>query len=78
MLPYLEVQNEQTEEDITETIEMPNVTGMAVAEAKKTLSELGLEVEIDGEETEEAIVTDQLPKKGIQINTGTTVSIYVN
>lgn len=74
MLPYLEVQREQTEEDITETIEMPNVTGIELEEAKKVLKELGLEVEVNGES---GMVTDQLPKKGIQINAGTKVTIYV-
>lgn len=71
------MQKQEVEEDIIETIQMPDVTGITVGEAKKTLNELGLEVEIDGEETEEAIVTDQLPKKGIQVNTGTKVTVYV-
>ena len=53
---------------------MPDVIGMNIDEAKKTLKELGLEVEIIGEgET----VTDQLPKKGIQVNTKTKVTTYV-
>jgi PASTA domain len=48
---------------------------MSTADAKKTLKELGLEVEIMGEgET----VGDQLPKTGIKINTGTKVTIYAN
>ena len=33
-------------------------------------------IEINGEEFEEATVIDQLPKKGIQLNTGTKVIIY--
>ena len=57
---------------------MPDVTGMELSEAKKILKELGLEVEIQGEETEENIVTDQLPKKGIEVNVGTKVTIYKN
>ena len=56
---------------------MPDVTTMSLTDAKKTLKELGLEVEIQGEETEENIVTDQLPKKGIEVNVGTKVTIYV-
>lgn len=56
---------------------MPDVTGMELSEAKKILKELGLEVEIQGEETEENIVTDQLPKKGIEVNVGTKVTVYV-
>lgn len=66
---------------MTEAIEMPDVIGMTAEEAKKTLNELGLEVSIDNqteeEENSEKIVTEQLPKKGIQINTGTKVTVYV-
>lgn len=52
---------------------MPEVTGMSTADAKKTLKELGLEVEIIGEgET----IINQLPKNGIKINSGTKVTIY--
>lgn len=56
---------------------MPDVTGMELSEAKKILKELGLEVEIEGEGAEEMLVTDQLPKKGIKVNVGTKVTIYV-
>ena len=74
VLPYLEVNKQETAEETTENVEMPDVIGMNIDEAKKTLKELGLEVEIIGEgET----VTDQLPKKGIQVNTKTKVTIYV-
>ena len=55
---------------------MPDVTNINLKEAKKTLKDLGLEIQIEGEENEEAIVIDQLPKKGIQVNTGTKVTIY--
>ena len=38
------------------------------------LKELGLEVEVSGKGEK---VTDQLPKQGIQINSGTKVTIYL-
>lgn len=60
---------------------MPELIGLSVEETKKTLKDLGLEVEINGveekEETEDMIVTEQLPKKGIKVNSGTKVIIYV-
>lgn len=63
---------------------MPDVTGMSVSEAKKALKELGLEVDIgneseesDEQENSEKTVIDQLPKKGIQVNSNATVTIYV-
>ncbi len=82
-MPYLEVQKQETEEDNIGTIEMPDVTGMSVSEAKKTLKELGLETNVESqlEENDENIsdkvVIDQLPKKGIKINNNATVTIYI-
>lgn len=75
MLPYLEVQKQQTEEDIKEVVEMPSVIDLNITEANKILKELGLEVEVSGQGEK---VTDQLPKKGIQINSGTKVTIYAD
>lgn len=69
------MQKNNEEEEVTTQIQMTDVTGMEVEEAKKTLKELGLEVEIEGEGEQ---VTNQLPKKGIQVNTGTKVIIYSN
>ena len=73
VLPYLEIKKQEESKEITENIEMPNVTGLGLEEAKKVLKELGLEIEINGEGEK---VIDQLPKKGIQINEGTKVTIY--
>lgn len=77
MLPYLEIQKRDVEaDDSARPVEMPNVTGLSVIETKKILKELGLEVEVIGEQNEELIIVEQLPKKGIQINSGTKVSVY--
>lgn len=73
VLPYLEVKKQ--EDEIIESVTMPDITGMSINDAKKALKELGLEMEVIGEgET----VTDQLPKNGIKINSGTKVTIYAN
>lgn len=69
----MEIKKQEQSEEIIQNIEMPNVTEMRLDEARKTLEELGLEIEINGEGE---IVKDQLPKKGIQISTGTKVTIY--
>lgn len=69
------MQKNNEEEKVATQVEMPDITGMTIEEAKKTLKELGLEVEIDGEGEQ---ITNQLPKKGIQVNTGTKVIIYSN
>ena len=76
-MPYLEIQKSDVgADDPVGPVEMPNVIGVSVEEAKKILKELGLEIEIVGEENEESIIIEQLPKKGIQINSGTKVSVY--
>lgn len=54
---------------------MPNVIDLTITETKKMLQELGLEVEIIGEGQ---VITEQLPKKGIQINSGSKVMIYTD
>ncbi len=74
ILPYLEVSKEV--EEIQEVIEMPNVTGITYKEAKQILKEA--EIESKSELDNEAIITDQLPKPGIQINKGTQVVLYSN
>ena len=51
--------------------------GITLKEAKQILTENGLEYEADTDNME-AIITDQLPKKGIGINQGTKVILYSN
>lgn len=72
VLPYLEISRE--EKEITESIEMPNVTGMTFKEAKNILKEAELEIGVEMEN--EAVIKDQLPKPGIVINKGTEVILY--
>lgn len=75
VLPYLEVKKQEEEKAI---VEMPNVINLTFGEAKNILSELGLEVDISGEISNETIITDQVPKKGIRIEIGTKVILYSN
>ncbi len=79
-MPYLEIKKQESNEKIEKSVEMPDVTGITVAEASKILKELGLEFSIEkqtqNESESENIVVEQLPKKGIQINEGTKVIIY--
>ena len=55
--------------------------GMTVKEAKETLENLGLEIEIKEEEEnnskQEKSITKQLPKAGIKIKQGTSVIVFV-
>ena len=77
VLPYLEVSRNDDGQQTSIQVEMPELTGLTMKEAKKVLTELGLEFEADTEEME-AIITNQLPKKGIQVNEGTKVILYTN
>ena len=52
---------------------MPNVIDLTITETKKMLQDLGLEVQVNGEGE---IVTEQLPKKGIQVNSGSKITVY--
>ncbi len=75
-MPYLEVTKNQEDDEGTQ-IEMPNVTELTVKEAKKMLKELEIECEVDTDNTE-AIVTNQLPKQGIQVRNSSKVILYTN
>lgn len=71
VLPYLEVS--KNEENVSTSVEMPNLIGLTAVEAKKEIKKLGLEAEIKNNTGEEidiqnAVITDQLPKQGIRIN----------
>ncbi len=78
VLPYLDVKKQENNEDIKQSIEMPEVIDLSLNEAKKVLKELNLEFELDGEETEESVVKEQLPKRGIKVEEGTKVILYIN
>ena len=76
VLPYLEV-TKNSEQISSMQVEMPELTGATLKEAKQILTELGLECEVDTDNME-AIITNQLPKKGIHVNQGTKVILYTN
>ena len=78
VLPYLEVQKDNTEEDgIQEEVEVPNIVGLTISEAKEKLKDLGLD--INYEETEENIsdkkVISQVPVGGMKVNKGSKIII---
>ena len=78
VLPYLYVKRRENEQDVKRTIEMPDLIGLSLNDAKQVLKELNLEIEVNGEESEKMVVKDQLPKKGIQVQEGTKIILYIN
>ena len=78
ILPYLEVQQDNLlEEDIKKEVEVPNITGLTISEAKKELEKVGLNISYEKteEDVSEKIVTKQVPIGGIKTYEGTNVII---
>ena len=77
VLPYLELSQDNSEDvGVVESVSVPDIRNMTVSDAKKTLKEIGLEIIIDTEEEineKEYIITEQIPKPGIMINSGSNV-----
>ena len=87
ILPYLEVnQGNKEEVEIKEEVTVPNITGLSIKEAEKTVKELGLEISFENivnnaEENKESldkentIIKEQTPTEGIKINKGNKVFV---
>ena len=75
VLPYLEVEKDNlSEDDIIEEVEVPNIVGLTIQEAKRELEKVGLELDYEESDgAEEKIITNQVPVQGIEINKGTKV-----
>ena len=83
VLPYLELQKDnQTDEDIIEEVEVPEIRQMNLKEVTNILKEIGLEIETNIEITremnkEEIIIKEQLPKPGIKVKKGSKISVEI-
>ncbi len=84
VLPYLEVvQGNQEEIEKVEEVSVPNLIGMSIKEADKTVKDIGLELNIEGitEENKESldeentIIKEQTPVEGIKINKGNKIFV---
>ena len=78
VLPYLEVQKDNLKEnEIKKEVEVPNITGLTLKEAKKVLEENSLEISYENteEDLSERIVTKQVPIDGVKIYEGTRVVV---
>ena len=71
MLPYLGIDPENDEKD--EEIEVPALKGLTIGDAKRKLSQVGLESVTDGANT---VVLDQLPPAGAKLVKGGHVMLY--
>ncbi len=79
VLPYLEAQKDNIkEENIKKDIEVPNIEGLTIDEAKKRLKDVNLNISIEDMEEKEGteIITQQLPKAGIKVKEGVAIIAY--
>ena len=80
VLPYLGIPTTENSVQTTQTknaIAVQNVTNKTVAEAKKILKESGFNVTVSNSVDEDsAVVTDQMPKSGIYLESGATIRLY--
>ena len=81
VLPYLEINKDNlADEDKKEEVEVPNIVGNTVEEAKKKLKEVGLEIDLNVEEKideKQVKIKEQLQKAGIKIYKGTKVIVSI-
>ena len=78
VLPNIEVKKDNiSEEDLKKEVEVPNIVGMTISEAKKELKSLGLEINYkDTEEgVSEEIVLNQVPVEGVKVYEGTKIIV---
>ncbi len=78
ILPYLEVsQGNQDEVETINQIQVPELTGKTVKEAKNIAKESGINLIIENEpeelDEESTIISEQTPKAGMTINEGTNI-----
>ncbi len=75
VLPYLGITSDTTEEDeVPETISLPNVENKTVAEAQKMLENLGFECSTSGKS--DSIVSKQMPVAGTELIEGSIIKLY--
>lgn len=83
VLSYLELtKDNETAETKRNQVEVPNVEGMTISEAKKKLQEVNLSLQIQDEPEEldesTAVITEQLPQQGISVYEETKILVKVS
>lgn len=72
-LPYLGIRKQDPKATSAPLVSVPDVTGLSLTEAKKALSEAGLQCETDGVSDQ---VSAQTPAAGAQLSLGGRVMLY--
>ena len=77
ILPYIDAKKNEAAES-EKIVEVPNIEGITIEEARKILKDSGLDINIEKDESlneKETIIKEQLPKKGIKLKAGSKVII---
>lgn len=81
VLAYLEVNKDnQSEDEILEEVQVPELREKSLKEAKSILKEKGLELVIKEEaeeKTDEQIIIEQMPKPGIKVIKGSKIEVQI-
>lgn len=79
ILPYMELKEDNPEEEITKEVVVPEIRNMNIKEAKEKLKELELELQftINEEIDEEKKIVDQIPKPGIKLKSGKKIIVEI-
>ncbi len=77
VLPYMGIEPEYNDRELNldevKTVQVPNIVGMTIQDAKKEISSLNLEYDIKGEGE---VVNNQFPVYGETININTKIILY--
>ena len=77
ILPYIDAKKNEAAES-EKIVEVPNIEGITIEEARKILKDSGLDINVEKDESlneKETIIKEQLPKKGIKLKAGSKVII---
>ena len=80
VLAYLELEKDDVSDDeVVERVMVPDIRGLSISEAKKTLKEKGLNLEIKKEQevVGDEKIKNQIPVSGIEVNKDSTVYFEV-
>ena len=81
-MPYLDIQKDaEVQENIVETVEVPNIEGLSITEANKKLKEAELKININNEpeeyDKEATIIKRQVPNAGIKVNKNSNIFVDI-
>ena len=75
ILPYLELKYDKEVDEQAQDVEVPEIRGVSINEARKILKGKGLELQLQAGLDVNSIINEQEPKPGIIIKEGQKVEV---